>query len=235
MGRKIVLSFGILSSLFYVAMNIVVPLLYEGYDVGSQTVSELSAIGAPTRPIWVVLAIIFAVLSIAFGWGVWKFSGQNRSLRIAGFMMMLYVSIGVFWPPMHQREVLAAGGGTLTDTLHIAFTFVTVPLMLLIIGFGAAALGKGFRLFSILTIIVLIGFGILTGLAAPRMEQNLPTPLMGIWERISIGAYMIWQLVFAASLLRVERRSPLSISYKKEISGDKLLVKQKSRVKEIVW
>lgn len=235
MGRKILFSFGILSSLFYVVMNIVVPLLYEGYDVGSQTVSELSAIGAPTRPIWVVLAIIFAVLSVAFGWGVWKFAGQNRSLRIAGFMMMLYVSIGVFWPPMHQREVLAAGGGTLSDTLHIAFTFVTVPLMLLIIGFGAAALGKGFRLYSILTIIVLIGFGILTGLAAPRMEQNLPTPLMGIWERISIGAYMIWQLVFAASLLRVERRSPLSISYKKEISGDKRLVKQKSRVKEIVW
>lgn len=235
MGRKILLSFGILSSLVYVGMNIFVPMLYEGYDIGSQTVSELSAIGAPTRPIWIVLAIIFAGLAAAFGWGVWRFAGQNRPLRIAGFMLMLYVSLGVFWPPMHQREVLAAGGGTLTDTLHIAFTFVTVPLMLLIIGFGAAAFGKMFRLYSILTIIALIGFGILTGLAAPRMEQNLPTPWMGIWERISIGTYMVWQLVFAVILLRDETKSSLSISYKKEMSGEKRqLIKQKSRVKETV-
>lgn len=235
MGRKILLSFGILSSLVYVGMNIFVPMLYEGYDIGSQTVSELSAIGAPTRPIWIVLAIIFAGLAAAFGWGVWRFAGQNRPLRIAGFMLMLYVSLGLFWPPMHQREVLAAGGGTLTDTLHIAFTFVTVPLMLLIIGFGAAAFGKMFRLYSILTIIALIGFGILTGLAAPRMEQNLPTPWMGIWERISIGTYMVWQLVFAVILLRDETKSSLSISYKKEMSGEKRqLIKQKSRVKETV-
>jgi hypothetical protein len=235
MGRKLLLSCGILSSLFYVAMNIFVPMLYEGYNVGSQTVSELSAIDAPTRPIWIVLAIIFAVLAAAFGWGVWKFAGQKRPLRIAGFMMILYVSIGLFWPPMHQREVLAAGGGTLTDTLHIAFTFVTVPLMLLIIGFGAAAFGKSFRLYSILTIIVLIGFGILTGLAAPRMEQNLATPWMGIWERISIGAYMVWQFVFAVILLRIETKSPLSISYTKEMRGEKqLFSKQDSKVKEIV-
>lgn len=182
-----------------------------------------------------VLAIIFALLAVAFGWGVWKFAGQNRPLRIAGIMIMLYVSIGLFWPPMHQREVLAAGGGTLTDTLHIAFTFVTVPLMLLIIGLGAAAFGKWFRLYSILTIVVLIGFGILTGLAAPRMEQNLPTPWMGVWERISIGAYMVWQLAFAVILLRDETKSLLSISYKKEMSGEKRqLNKQKSRVKETV-
>ena len=125
--------------------------------------------------------------------------------------MVLYVVIGAFWPPMHQREVLAAGGGTLTDTLHIVFTFVTVPLMLLVIGFGAAAFGKAFRLYSILTIIVVIGFGVLTGLDAPRMEQNLPTPWMGVWERISIGAYMVWAATLSIILLRM-KRSELSLN-----------------------
>ena len=37
---------GILSSLLYVAMNVLIPMQFEGYSVVSQTVSELSAIGA---------------------------------------------------------------------------------------------------------------------------------------------------------------------------------------------
>src|SRR5687768_10079665 len=122
MVRKSLLFCGILSSLFYVAMNIFVAIQYEGYNSASQTVSELSAIDAPTRSLWVSLAIVYALLMIAFGWGVWKSGGRNRRLRIVGGAMIVNAVIGLFWPPMHQREVLAAGGGTLTDTLHIAFT-----------------------------------------------------------------------------------------------------------------
>ena len=46
---------------------------------------------------------------------------------------------------MHQREVLAAGGGTLSDTMHVVLGGVTVFLMFLAIGFGATAFGKRFR------------------------------------------------------------------------------------------
>jgi hypothetical protein len=108
---------------------------------------------------------------------------------------------------MHQREVLAAGGGTLSDTLHIVFTMITVPLMLLAMGFGAAAFGKGFRLYSIATILVLLGFGVLTGLDAPAVQANLPTPLLGVWERILIGVYLVWIIVVATILLRSEKRA----------------------------
>lgn len=108
---------------------------------------------------------------------------------------------------MHQREVLAAGGGSLTDTLHIVFTMVTVPLMLLVMGFGAAAFGKQFRLYTIVTILLVIFFGILTGLQSAQMEANLPTPWMGVWERISIAAYMVWVVVFAVILLRRNRET----------------------------
>lgn len=48
------------------------------------------------------------------------------------------------WPfaAMHQREVLAAGGGTLSDTLHKVLGVVTVFLFLVTVGFGAAAFGR---------------------------------------------------------------------------------------------
>jgi hypothetical protein len=105
---------------------------------------------------------------------------------------------------MHQRAVLAAGGGTLTDTLHIAWTVVTNLLFMLAIGFGAAALGKRFRLYSVATMVSLVAFGMLTGMDAPRLQANLPTPWMGVWERISIGVFLLWMVVLAITILRVQ-------------------------------
>jgi hypothetical protein len=69
---------------------------------------------------------------------------------------------------MHQREVLAAGGGTLTDTLHIAWTVVNGLFTLLAIGFGAAALGVRSRLYSVATMVILGVAGILTSKDAAR-------------------------------------------------------------------
>jgi hypothetical protein len=202
MLRKILLVCGVLSSLLYVAMNIFVAMQWEGYSSASQTVSELSAIGAPTRPLWVLLAIPYTLLVAAFGWGVWASARRNRPLRVVGGLMIAYGVIGLAWPPMHLREVLATGGATLTDTMHIVFTMVTVLLMLLAIGFGAAAFGRRFRLYSIATIVILVAFGALTGLDAPRIDANLPTPWIGVWERINIGVFLLWVVVLAIALLR---------------------------------
>ena len=203
--QRILLICGILSSMLYLAMNIFVPMQYEGYNSASQTVSELSAVGAPTRSLWVLLAVIYTLLVTAFGWGIWKASGRRPPLRATGILLVIYGAIGLAWPPMHQREVLAAGGGTLTDTMHIAFTFVAGFLMLLAMGFGAAAFGKTFRLYSIATIVIMLTFGTLTGLSSPQLEANLPTPWMGVWERVSIGVYLLWVVVLASILLRKEK------------------------------
>jgi len=210
--RSILLVCGVLSSLLYVIMNIVTAILYEGYSPVSQTVSELSAIGAPTRPLWVALGIGYELLVIAFAVGVWLSSKSNRPLRIAGMLLFINGVIGFFWPPMHQRPVLSAGGASLTDTLHIVFTAVTVPLMMLSIGFGAAAFGKKFRLYSIITVVILIVFGLLTASDGPRISANLPTPLIGLWERINIGVYMLWVVVLAILLLRIKRQEGQTIT-----------------------
>ena len=199
---KLLIAGGVLSSLLYVAANIFIPMQYPGYSLASQTVSELSAIGSPTRQLWVQLLSVYSILVIGFGWGIWRVGVRKHSLRIAGILIAVYAIIGFFWPPMHTREVLAAGGATLTDTLHIVFTIATVPLMLLVMGFASAALGKSFRFYSLVSLVVVIFFGVLTGLSSPQMEANLPTPWMGVWERISIGAYMLWVVVLSVLLLR---------------------------------
>jgi hypothetical protein len=202
MARKAFLVCGILASLLYVAMNVFVPLQWPGYSFASRVISELSAIDAPTRALWVPLGTIYSVLMLAFGWGVWASARGNRPLRVAGALIFVYSGIGLGWPPMHQREVVAAGGGTLTDTLHIVWSAAWVAFMLAAIGFGAVALGKRFRLYSIATLVILVGFGMFTGLDAPKLSTNLPTPLIGVWERIQIGVVILWDIVLAIALLR---------------------------------
>ena len=202
--RRFLLACGILSSLLYAAMNIIVPMQFPGYSSFSQTISELSAIGTPTRFLWVMMATVYTLLLVGLGFAL-RNSIHPRRLRIAGTLLIIYGIIGLAWPPMHQREVLAAGGGTLTDTLHIVFTAISVGLMMLIIGFCAAALGRKFRLYSIATVVVMLVFGMLTGLDSPKLEADLPTPWIGVWERICVGAYMLWVVVLATILLRKDK------------------------------
>ena len=100
---------------------------------------------------------------------------------------------------------MAADEPTLTDTLHIVWAMMTLLLMMLIMGFGAAALGRNFRIYTILTFVVFVVFGILIGVEAPNIPENLPTLHIGIWERINIGAFMLWVIVLAIALLQRER------------------------------
>jgi accessory gene regulator protein AgrB len=137
---------------------------------------------------------------------------------------------------MHQRGVLAAGGGTFTDTWHIVMSVITVLLMFLTIGFGAAALSKRFRYYSVATILVFIVFGVLTFAESPNIDKNLPTPFIGLWERINIAAFMVWMLVFAYILLRNEKKSslPIQVQAGSKISDKRIFNTQGSAIKETV-
>jgi hypothetical protein len=201
MLRKTFLACGIVSSLLYVAMNVFVASRWPGYSSFSQVVSELSAIDSPTRPLWVPLGFLYGTLLLAFGYGVLRSAQHKPPLRITGALLIAYALVGFFWPPMHLRPVLAAGGGTLTDTLHIVWTFVTVALMMLAMGFGAVAFGPRFRLYTVATMVLLCVFGWITGTYAPAIEANLPTPWVGVWERILIACFMVWIVVLSTMLL----------------------------------
>jgi Protein of unknown function (DUF998) len=210
-ARKPLLACGIASSLLYGAA--IWAVQYQGYSAMSQTVSELSAWGVSTRPLWMVIGSLYDALIIAFALGVWASANGMRSLRIAGGLLFAYGLLGVAWPfaSMHQREVLAAGGGTLADTGHLVLAMVTVVLMFAAMAFGAAAFGLRFRIYTIATIVILLAFGALTSADAPELAANLPTPWAGLCERISIMGFLLWVVVLAIVLLRTqreERQSP---------------------------
>jgi hypothetical protein len=209
--RRMLLLCGILSSLLYLIMNIVVPFFYVGYSFASHTISELSAVGAPTRTLWIVPSTVYTLLVTAFGWGVWTSAGQNRRLRAVGALMIVYGLTGIAWffAPMHQREVLAAGGGTIEDTMHIVLSGVTSAIYLIALAFGAAAFGKAFRIYTFVTMALLISCGVLLSIDGPKVSLNQPTPWIGVTERFMLGVVMLWIAVLSVALLRrqSERRA----------------------------
>jgi hypothetical protein len=196
--RRVLLGCGIISSLLYVAMNIIGAMFFEGYSSVSQTVSELSAIGAPSRALWVPLGVLYSLLMVAFGWGVRQSASNNRPLRVVGALFVAFGLIGLYWPPMHLRGMVFS----LTDAMHIVYAIITILLMMLAIGFGTVAFGKYFRFYSIATLVIFFIFGTLTGMDGPRIAANLSTPWVGVWERINIGAFLLWVIILATILLR---------------------------------
>ena len=85
--------------------------------------------------------------------------------------------------------------------MHVIVTGVLVLLMVTIIGFGAFAQGRSFRLYSFLTLATLAVFGALAGMQGRRLEASEPTPWPGIYERVNIGVYLVWVAVLAAAHL----------------------------------
>jgi len=207
-ARRPLLTCGIISTLLYVGADILAAMLYDGYSYASQAISELSAVGAPTRPLLSLTGTAYLLLVIAFGCGVLLAAGRKRTLRVVGILLIGYGLVGFAWrfAPMHQREVLAAGGGSQADIMHLVLSAIDILLYFLIIGFGGAAFGKRFRVYSIATILVVLVFGALTGLEGPRIAANLPTPWVGVWERIMLFSPMLWIAVLAALLLRIDQR-----------------------------
>lgn len=203
MARKLLLVCGILSSLLYVAMNIVLPMLYPGYSTSAQTVSELFAIGAPTRSLWVALSFPYAGLLAAFAFGLWRSAETNSALRFSGVLLLGYAVLAVSWPPIHQRGL----GFTLTDTMHNVWAGATVLLLVFAMGFTAGARGRRFRMYSIGSIAVLAVSGWLTWMESPRVAADLPTPWIGISERIAIAAFLLWTVVAAIALMNIPVRA----------------------------
>ncbi len=204
--RKALLFSGILSSLLYTATDILAGMLWEGYSFIDQAVSELSAIGAPTRPLVVPLYVAHDVLMIAFGLGVWGYS-RKRAQRFVGGLLVGYSVVGFVGLlfPIHQRGVEA----TFTDTMHSVLAGVTVLLILLAMGFGAIAYGKRFRLYSIGTLLTLLvlgaTLGFMGGTQIAAQGVIAPPQWFGLIERINIYGFMSWVVVLAIVLLRAEK------------------------------
>ncbi|MFA5102297.1 MAG: DUF998 domain-containing protein, partial [Candidatus Thermoplasmatota archaeon] len=122
--------------MLYFCTDILAGMLWEGYNFLDQAVSELSAVGAPTRSLVVVLLLVYDVLLIAFGGGVWTYS-RKRALRITGGLLIGIGVLGFVGVPFPLQ--LGAPEATFANIIHSLLAGIVVLFFLLAIGFGAFA------------------------------------------------------------------------------------------------
>jgi hypothetical membrane protein len=193
---------GILSGLLYVATDILGGLRYPGYSFTSQAISELMAVGAPSETFVDPLFLIYGVLTLAFGVGVFREGASiGRTARITGVLLMAYAATGLAGPTlfeMHPRGAASFGA----DAPHIILTGVLVSLTLLSMALGAFALGRRFRVYSFLTLLIMIGMGAMSAPFGALLAAGQPTPGFGIVERILIYSSLLWVAVLGVALLR---------------------------------
>jgi len=65
----------------------------QGYSYTSQAISELTAIGAPTRPFLFMVVAIFQVLAIAFVVGLWFRPVRRGSPRLTVMVLIIGVIV----------------------------------------------------------------------------------------------------------------------------------------------
>jgi hypothetical membrane protein len=201
LAQRILLLCGILSPLLYAVADGLAGIRWQGYSFRDQTISELGAIGAPSRPLFSVLLIPVYLLLVAFGIGIWRSAAGRRAVQVAGGLL---VALGVMALTVGQFVPMSLRGTEqgLAGALHLVEGGVAVLMIVAAIGFAATALGRRFRLYSIATIVVVLAFGAWSGMDAPRIGEGLPTPWVGVKERIFWYAYQLWFGVLALTLLR---------------------------------
>jgi hypothetical protein len=210
---RLLLACGIAFPLLWIGMDLVASALYPGYSYTDQTVSELSAYTAPTRPFWLGFSVLSGLLQLMFAVGIWDAARGRSALRVVAAVLAAHATIMLTGGPftsMHPRAVLAAGGPTLTDTLHLTLVAVGILAFVVEIAFASTAFGTRFRLYSIATIVLMLTFGGITSGYAAAVEANQPTPWVGIYERISAYSLMLWMTVLAGVMMR-ERAAPSSV------------------------
>lgn len=202
--RRGLLFCGIIAIPLYAATDIIAGILYPGYSFTDQAVSELFAIGAPTSDLVVPLFTLYSLLVLAFAFGVWISSMQNRIRHILAFVLTAGAVNGLLlWNfyPMHMRgeEI------TFTDTMHLILAAMGAMIGAMAIGIAALAFGRHFRFYSIGTIVMMFVPTILTFFLAPQVAANESSPWTGLWERVAFAVYWQWQFALAIILLREEK------------------------------
>lgn len=199
--RRTLLFCGVLSPLLYALADALAGIGWQAYSFRDQTISELGAIGAPSRPLFSLLLIPVYLLLTAFGVGVWQSAAGRRRLRVAAGLLaglgILALTAGQF-VPMRPRGTPQG----LTGALHLIEGMLAMLMVLAAMGFAAAALGRRFRFYTVVTLALMLGFGAWSGSQSPRVEAGLDTPWLGVQERIFWYAYQLWFLVLAITLFR---------------------------------
>lgn len=192
MNARPLLACGIGAATLSILTDVVAMSRSKGYDGVRQSISELAAVGAPTRRLVVPAEIIDDLLLVGFGAGLWRLGRNGRALRGTGALITTNAASGLVAELFPMRTGQPASQNTAGVVLGAMGVFSLLAAMVA----SAVAIGGRFRALSIA---ILVTFAGLTpvGLALPRSE-----PRTGLQERTMAYAFAAWIAALAFVLWR---------------------------------
>lgn len=201
MDRRFLLACGVAAPALYALGDVMAGTIgYSGYSFRDQTISELGAIGAPSRWLFAVFLVASYLALTAYGLGIWRSSDDSR-LRAAGALL---IALGVMALTIGQFVAMRPRGEEqgLAGALHLIEGAAAMLLLFAAMGLVAAASGARLRLYTLVTLAIVCGFGGWSTSTIAAIGAGQPTPWVGVIERIFWYAYQLWYAVVAVVLLR---------------------------------
>ncbi|MGQ9546668.1 MAG: DUF998 domain-containing protein [Dehalococcoidia bacterium] len=201
MWRRITAICGMLAPLLYLSAVISGGILWKGYSHLSQAVSELTGAGAPCKPLLDPIFSTYNVLLFLFGLGIFiqlRHIGK-ASLRTSSVILMAAGIIGLIMTLFFPQD-LPGSELTFRGTTHILLAGILsilsiLAVLLFILGAKVMSAFANLRIHSIVSLVFIIVFG---GLAAVGASSG--SGYFGLYERITIGAFLQWVFVLAVRL-----------------------------------
>ena len=200
---RIVALTGILGVLFYVLHVFLGQAAYPGYRAASQAVSELSAIGAPSRMVALLFFSLYSLCMIVFALGLWMLFRDRISgtfsigcLLLLGTYVVSWIGC-LFFPPAQSLAT-----GFWKNVAHLILNggvMLFSVAALLFIGLGVWKRYRWLSLFSFFAIFMVITGMVLSGLVGQMY--------VGAAQRISAFALVLYDLLLAVWMMRYRPRT----------------------------
>jgi len=195
------LGCGLAAPLLFLATDLLAIARAPGYRPMRQSISELTAVGAPTRPLVTALRVTGDALMAAFATGVTATAGGSRALAATGGLVAANAALDALATAAFPRDY-ASPTWSPENTANTVVTAVGVGCFVAAMGTGAVAVRGPFRAFSAG---IPLSYGLLTALSLLVRSRDEPPSSTGAQERTMAYTYQLWVAVLASLLLR--RRS----------------------------
>lgn len=200
--KKLYPIFGIIGPIIYILAVIVGGAIRSDYSFLYNTISELTITDAPNV---VLISILFGIYNFSiliFGTGAFldEKIDHSRKYKTATLMLAIIGLLGLlllFFPQYPRNAAI-----TFQGTIHIILAGITslltlISVLLMGLNFRKYEETKNFSFFSFIFFIIILISG---GVAAVSVGSN--SPFGGLFERITIFAFMIWIIVFSYLIIK---------------------------------
>ncbi len=197
---------GFISALVYTAHVVIGGFLWTNYSHLTQTISELTADGAPGASFLRVLTTAYGVLAIVFSVSLFFFFREKRfgkAAKIGAVLLIVMETVSLIGYGLFPLSE----GGTEMDPQNMGHLIVTVIVVLCTITCGFF-IGIGLKktplrktgLFVFVCAVIMVVAG---GMTPVSMANNLP--IAGLVERINIFTLQIWIAVLSLRVFSAEQ------------------------------